>query len=262
MTGRTNIGLHVTLIIEWHCFEDYLAPNALRVLVEIGDGKWPHKARHNTRDIDFSAQSCMISTHYIVCTARGRPLNTVGLASQICHENDDEDCPDRARLIPLPHLMPMPAPHGDRSAAGGIEDATLTAQVREVLARFDALDVGASEVVLVHGDLGSQNLAFAPETSEVLGLYDFEDMACVDRHWDFKYVHSYPAAFRRAVLEAYQDGTGLVLDVGRIALYHALAALSFLAWRVEDPEAHDRLSGRDEAGAYRWVRQAIAWALA
>jgi hypothetical protein len=48
----------------------------------------------------------------------------------------------------------------------------------------------------------------------------------------------------------------------RIALYHALTALAYLAWRVDDPEAHDRLSGRDKGGAYRWVQQAVAWALA
>jgi hypothetical protein len=43
-------------------------------------------------------------------------------------------------------------------------------------------------------------------------------------------------------MEATQRGcTGIALDVQRIILYHALSALSFLAWRVEDPNAHDRL---------------------
>jgi hypothetical protein len=51
-------------------------------------------------------------------------------------------------------------------------------------------------------------------------------------------------------------------DLQRITLYHALAALSFLAWLVDDPKAHDRLSGRDKAGGYRWVRQAVASAMA
>ena len=84
----------------------------------------------------------------------------------------------------------------------GIDDAALQAQVQEVLARFDALEIGDDEVVLVHGDLGSHNVAFAPETSEVLGVYDFDAIACVDRHWDFKYLHSYTPPFRQAVLEA------------------------------------------------------------
>jgi aminoglycoside phosphotransferase (APT) family kinase protein len=151
------------------------------------------------------------------------------------------------RLAPLEPPLATPLARMWRLLTRGLEDATLKAQVREIFARFDALDIGAGEVVLVHGDLASQNVAFAPETSEVLGLYDFEDMACINRHWDFKYIHSYPAVFQHALLEAYQRCTGMAPDVQRIALYHALAALSFLAWRVGDPDAHDRLSGRDQA---------------
>jgi aminoglycoside phosphotransferase (APT) family kinase protein len=169
---------------------------------------------------------------------------------------------EKARhLAPLEPPLATPLIRMRRDLTRGFDDATLQAQVREIFARFDALDIGAGEVVLVHGDLASQNVAFAPETSEVLGLYDFADMACVDRHWDFKYIHSYPAVFQYALLDAYQRDTGRTRDVQRITLYHALAALSFLAWRVEDPKAHDRLSGRDKAGAYRWVRQAAAQAL-
>ena len=144
----------------------------------------------------------------------------------------------------------------------GIDDAALTAQVQEVFERFDALEIGDDEVVLVHGDLGSHNVAFEPETSEVLGVYDFDTVACVDRHWDFKYLHSYTLPFRQAVLEAYRRHTGIIPDPQRITLYHALTALAYLAWRVDDPEAHDQLSGRDKAGAYWWVQQAVAWALA
>jgi aminoglycoside phosphotransferase len=166
------------------------------------------------------------------------------------------------QLAPLEPPLATPLERMRRHLAMGIEDATLKAQVREIFARFDALEIGTGEVVLVHGDLASQNVAFAPETSEVLGIYDFEDIACVDRHWDFKYVHAYPALFQHALLEAYQRCTGIAPDVQRITLYHALAALSFLAWRVDDPKTHDRLSGRDKAGAYRWVRQAVTWALA
>jgi aminoglycoside phosphotransferase (APT) family kinase protein len=144
----------------------------------------------------------------------------------------------------------------------GIDATALKAQVQEVFARFDALEIGDDEVVLVHGDLGSHNVAFEPETSEVLGVYDFDAIACVDRHWDFKYLHSYTPSFRQEVLEAYCRHTGIIPDPQRITLYHALTALAYLAWRVDAPEAHDRLSGRDKAGAYRWVRQAVAWALA
>jgi aminoglycoside phosphotransferase (APT) family kinase protein len=170
--------------------------------------------------------------------------------------------PEEARrLAPLELPLATSIERMRMNMAMGFEDVALQSQVKEIFARFDALAIGADELVLVHGDVASQNMAFEPETSEVLGIYDFEDIACVDRHWDFKYLHSYPALFQRAVLEAYQDCTGIAPDVQRITLYHALSALSFLAWRVEDPDAHDRLSGRDKASAYRWVREAVARAL-
>jgi aminoglycoside phosphotransferase len=133
------------------------------------------------------------------------------------------------QLAPLEAPLATPLEHIRRNMAMGIEDATLKGQVREIFARFDALEIGVGEVVLVHGDLASQNVAFAPETSEVIGIYDFEDMACVDRHWDFKYVHSYPALFQRALLEAYQRCTGIAPDVQRITLYHALAARALIS---------------------------------
>jgi aminoglycoside phosphotransferase (APT) family kinase protein len=165
-------------------------------------------------------------------------------------------------LAPREPPLATPLARMRRHLARGIEDATLQAQVREIFARFDALEIEAGEVVLVHGDVASQNVAFAPETSEVLGLYDFADVACVDRHWDFKYLPSYPVVFQHGLLNAYQRCAGIAPDVPRITLYHALAALSFLAWRLEDPDAHDRLSGRDQVGANQWVRQAVTQALA
>jgi aminoglycoside phosphotransferase (APT) family kinase protein len=85
------------------------------------------------------------------------------------------------------------------NVAIGIDDTVLQAQVQEIFARFDALEIRDNEVVLVHGDLGSHNVAFAPATSEVLGVYDFDAIACVDRHWDCKYLHSYTPPFRQAV---------------------------------------------------------------
>ena len=36
--------------------------------------------------------------------------------------------------------------------------------------------------------------------------------AGADRHWDFKYLHSYTPPFRQAVLEAYHSYTGIIPD--------------------------------------------------
>jgi aminoglycoside phosphotransferase (APT) family kinase protein len=102
--------------------------------------------------------------------------------------------------------------------AMGLEDVELKPHVKETFARFDALDIGAGEVALVHGGLASQNVTLDPETSEVLGIYDFEDIACVDRHRAFKHLPSYQALFQRVVLETHQDCTGIALDVQHIIL--------------------------------------------
>jgi aminoglycoside phosphotransferase len=181
---------------------------------------------------------------------------------QILGELHSVITPEEARQL-APSAPPLATSERTRvNLAIGLDDTALQAQVQGVFERFDALEIADDEVVLVHGDLGSHNVAFEPETSAVLGVYDFDAIACVDRHWDFKYLHSYTSPFRQAVLEAYRSHTGIIPDPRRITLYHAITALAYLAWRVDAPEAHDRLSGRDEAGAYRWVRQAVAWALA
>jgi hypothetical protein len=80
--------------------------------------------------------------------------------------------------------------------AMGLEDVEVKPHVKEIFTRFDALDIGAGEVALVHGGLASQNVTLDPETSEVLGIYGFEDIACVDRHRAFKHLPSYPALFQ------------------------------------------------------------------
>jgi Phosphotransferase enzyme family len=67
-------------------------------------------------------------------------------------------------LAPLEPPLATPLVRMRRHLARGLADATLQAQVREIFARFAALAIGAGEVVLVHGDLASQNVAFAPET--------------------------------------------------------------------------------------------------
>src|SRR5947207_532933 len=62
--------------------------------------------------------------------------------------------------------------------------AEIHERLHRALDRYAALTVAAADRVLVHGDLGTHNLAFDPATRRVVGLYDFESFAYLDRHHD------------------------------------------------------------------------------
>jgi aminoglycoside phosphotransferase (APT) family kinase protein len=114
-----------------------------------------------------------------------------------------------------------------------------------------------ADPVLVHGDIGTHNLAFDPVTRRVTGLFDFEEASCADRHFDFKYLPSYGPRVLKLVLDDYRDRTGVAIDVPRMRILHLMTALSFWAWREDDPEAHDRLSSRNRDQALAWVGLAL-----
>jgi hypothetical protein len=59
------------------------------------------------------------------------------------------------------------------------------------------------------------------------------------------------------VLELYCARTGVEISVDAMRLLHLATALSFWAWREDDPDAHDRLSSRDRDQAMAWVGRAL-----
>jgi hypothetical protein len=58
------------------------------------------------------------------------------------------------------------------------------------------------------------------------------------------------------VLTGYRERTGVAVSLERIRLLHLATALSFWAWREQDPEAHDRLSSRNRDQALAWIGMA------
>ena len=130
-------------------------------------------------------------------------------------------------------------------------------RLRAAIDRYREILALPSDPVLVHGDVGTHNLAFDPVTRRVTGLFDFEEASCADRHFDFKYLPSYGPRVTQLVLDDYRDRTGVAIDVPRMRILHLMTALSFWAWREEDPDAHDRLSSRNRDQALAWVGLAL-----
>jgi hypothetical protein len=109
----------------------------------------------------------------------------------------------------------------------------------------------------VHNDVAVHNLVFERSTMRAIGVFDFEEAARAGRHRDFKSLPSYGPTITARVLDLYRDRTGVTIDVSRVRLLHFAYALSFWTWRKDDPDAHDRLSGRDRDVALAWVGLAL-----
>jgi hypothetical protein len=111
--------------------------------------------------------------------------------------------------------------------------------------------------------VGFHNLALDPDTHAVRGIFDYEEAAWADRHHDFRYL-----VFdlgRDEMLEAacsvYEPLVGRPIDKGRVLLYNAACAVTFLAYRAGwQPE--EKPCGRTLAEDLRWSRHAIARARA
>jgi aminoglycoside phosphotransferase (APT) family kinase protein len=115
----------------------------------------------------------------------------------------------------------------------------------------------ATDLVVAHGDFGSHNFVFDPVSHEVTGVFDFENACFADRHLDLQYWPSYGEPILAMAMAEYEARSGARLSVPRVRLYHAITAMAFLAWRAEEPAAHDARSGRNLAQALAWVEQAV-----
>jgi Ser/Thr protein kinase RdoA (MazF antagonist) len=156
-----------------------------------------------------------------------------------------------------PPFAPWPlAPERLRALVGSLP-VEIHDRLHRALDRYAELLVAENDLVLVHNDLGTHNLAFDPISRRVVGVLDFEEAARLDRHRDFRYLPSYGPRVLARVLDGYRQRTGVTLSLERIRLLHLATALSFWAWREEDPEAHDRLSSRNRDQALAWIGLAL-----
>lgn len=133
---------------------------------------------------------------------------------------------------------------------------------RTVLAMYEAVKPLETDRVLVHSDVGLHNLAIDAASLTVCGLFDFDSAAWADRHHDFRYLlFDYD---RDEVLEAavavYEPAVGCTISRARVALYNAVCAISFLAYRA-GRRSDERYCGRTLTEDLRWTRHAVGRAL-
>jgi aminoglycoside phosphotransferase (APT) family kinase protein len=142
---------------------------------------------------------------------------------------------------------------------GVVDDVELMVIMGRAIDRYEAVVVDAGDRVLLHGDVGLHNLALEPETDTVNGIFDYDGAAWADRHHDFRYLlfDARREDMLDAALGVYEPATGRTVDRGRIRLYNAACAITFLAFRSGTPP-EQRSCGRTFAEDLCWVRTALS----
>jgi len=139
-----------------------------------------------------------------------------------------------------------------------VEDSDLLEQIDGVIDRYEAVTVGGMDRTLIHGDVGLHNLALDPKTDVVNGIFDYDSAAWADRHHDFRYLlfDLEREDMLDAALDVYEPLVGRSIDRGRVRLYNAACAISYLAFRLGTPP-RAKSCGRTLAEDLRWVRTAL-----
>ncbi len=83
-----------------------------------------------------------------------------------------------------------------------VADRALLARIDEALGQREVIVRDPADRVLTHSDLGFHNIAFHPETLEVVGVFDYDGAAFADRHFDFKNMSLHCADGSEPLLEA------------------------------------------------------------
>jgi aminoglycoside phosphotransferase (APT) family kinase protein len=163
------------------------------------------------------------------------------------------------QLLPRRVQWPEPSAWIRERLPRVIEDRGLIEAIERALARFDAFVPAESDRRLVHGDVGLHNLVFDRSGRELLGIFDFAEAAWADRHWDLRHLawQGRAAATLEAAMASYGVAGGAALSRGRVVLYNAATAFSYLAFR-DGIEAEREWCGRTLAGDLAWTRAALA----
>ncbi|MGD2133726.1 MAG: phosphotransferase, partial [Maricaulaceae bacterium] len=149
--------------------------------------------------------------------------------------------PDWPRAIDLPHLPNI------------VGDAALLARIDAALARYDTMAAETDDVVLAHADLGFHNIAVEPGTDRLMGVFDYDGAIAGDRYHDFKYLFlgDDDSTLLDAAATAYEPLAGVTIDLSRVRLFHAVAAIAFLA--------HRNGHAPEELWCGRTLDQDLAW---
>lgn len=160
---------------------------------------------------------------------------------------------DVADWLPARPSWPEPAAWIAERLPSVVDDPELRARAADVVAAYEHETVAADDRVLAHTDVGLHNIAVAPRSFTVRGLFDYDSAACADRHHDFRYLvlDLDQADPIDSAVAAYEPVTGRTIRRERVLLYNAACAISYLAFRA----GH----GADEAWCGRTLAQDLQW---
>src|SRR5262249_6889804 len=166
---------------------------------------------------------------------------------------------DGGAWLPWRLLWPEPSAWSRERIPRVTPERRLAREIDALLDRYDELVVSDADRVLVHGDVGLHNIAVDPESFTVLGIFDYEGAAWADRHHDFQYLLFDVGRddMLDAALAVYEPATGKRLSGEGVALYNAVCASSFLAFRDGVPP-DEPWCGRTFEQDLAWTRAAIA----
>jgi aminoglycoside phosphotransferase (APT) family kinase protein len=137
-----------------------------------------------------------------------------------------------------PPAFPYPPSELAHRLSGQLADAESERFLARTLAEYEVLCVGPDDSALLHNDLIPHNCLVDPRTGALTGIVDFGDACIGDRHQDFQYLEGlFGPELVEAAIRRYEAIAGRALSRRRIALYHALAMLSHVAFAFEDPVA-------------------------
>lgn len=90
---------------------------------------------------------------------------------------------------------------------------------------YETLKPSESDRVLVHADVGLHNLAIDAASLAVAGLFDYDDAAWADRHYDFRYLlFDYDGNdVLEAAIAVYGPSVGCSISLARVACTTLLA---------------------------------------
>ena len=137
-----------------------------------------------------------------------------------------------------PPAFPYPPSELGSRLSGRLADAESERFLARTLGEYEVLSVAPDELALLHNDLIPHNCLADPHTGALTGIVDFGDACIGDRNRDFQYVEGlFEPQLLEAAIRRYETITRRSLSRGRIALYHAVAMLSHVAFAFEDPVA-------------------------
>jgi aminoglycoside phosphotransferase (APT) family kinase protein len=165
---------------------------------------------------------------------------------------------DLAGWLPRQVAWPEPGEWIRERVPQVVADADLIKGIDETLTLYEGLAVDEVDRVLAHTDVGLHNLALEPETLAVRGIFDYNDAAWADRHYDFCYLFDLDRPELLAAARAvYEAAVGVSLSHRRIVLYNAVSAFSYLAYRL-GTSPDERPCGRTLAEDLDWSRRMLA----